>query len=156
MPAIRAALLSLLLALPAHAQDATTVTLTAPGVETVALTPESLAAMPMLDQQISFQSAKGPESAIYRGVLLWYVLSTSTSVEDDVKSSLRQTVLVSARDGHQVAFSVGEIAPEFGNTPVMLAVEQDGKPMADGLRVVVPGDTRGARNIRDVTAIELH
>ena len=63
---------------------------------------------------------------------------------------------MSARDGHQVAFSVGAIAPEFGNTPVMLAVEQDGKPMADGLRVVVPGDTRGARNIRDVTAIELH
>jgi hypothetical protein len=63
---------------------------------------------------------------------------------------------VTGRDGYQIAFSVGEIHPEFGNTPMMIATEVDGKPFADGLRIIVPGDKRGARNVRQVVKIELH
>lgn len=155
MTLLSAATLSLLIAAPALAQDATTVTLTAPGSQPVMLTPGTLATMPMHEQDISFES-HGGEKGHYKGVLLWDILTANSVVEDDIKSSLRNTVLVVARDGHQVAFSIGDLAPDFGNDPVMLAVQQDGKALDQGLRVVVPGDRRGARNIRDVTRIELH
>lgn len=153
---LRTVALSLLLAVPAAGQDAApdTVTLTGPGIQPVTLDPAALAVMPMLEQDISFES-HGGEKGHYKGVLLWDILTAETGVEDDIKTSLRNTVLVTARDGHQVAWSIGDLAPDFGNDPVMLAVEQDGKPLDKGLRMVVPGDKRGARNIRDVTRIEL-
>ena len=68
---------------------------------------------------------------------------------------LEKTFLVSAKDGYQIAFSIGEIHPEFGNTPLILATEVDGKPLEGGWRIVVPGDKRGARAIHDITKIEL-
>lgn len=132
----------------------TTVTFRASGQPSVTLTPDTLAAMPMRDQTISFAS-HGGETGQYRGVLLWDILTAHTDVERDIKTALRDIILVTARDGHQIAYSVGDIAPDFGNNPVMLAVERDGSAMDQGLRMVVPGDTRGARNIRDVTRIEL-
>ena len=135
-------------------EDEKAATFRAAGQAAVTLTPETLAALPMLDQQISFAS-HGGETGQYRGVLLWDILTANTPVAEDVKTALRDTVLVTARDGHQVAYSVGDLAPDFGNSPVMLAVERDGAALDQGLRMVVPGDTRGARNIRDVTRIEL-
>lgn len=143
---------------PAAVPDAppapTTIMLHAAGQPAVTVTPETLATLPMLDQRISFES-HGGETGDYRGVLLWDLLAANTAVEEDVKTALRDTVLVTARDGHQVAWAIGDLAPDFGNSPVMLAVERDGAALDQGLRMVVPGDRRGARNIRDVVRIEL-
>lgn len=132
----------------------TAVTLTGTDDPPVTLTPEVLAAMPVREQDVGFQSSKGPEHGHYAGVLLWDILAAHSRIAEDVKPALRRTILVTAADGHQVAYSVGEIAPDFGATPVMLSFQRDGAPM-EGLRMVVPGDTRGARNIRDVVLIEL-
>lgn len=163
MTFLRAFALATLLAAPALAvaQDTaaapegpTSITFRAAGQAAVTLTPDTLALMPMLEQEISFAS-HGGETGQYRGVLLWDILTANTGVENDIKTALRDMVLVTARDGHQVAWSIGDLAPDFGNNPVMLAVERDGAKLDQGLRMVVPGDTRGARNIRDVTRIEL-
>ena len=51
-------------------------------------------------------------------------------------------------------FSLGEIAPVFDATPVMLAYEMTGAAIPDGLRMVVPGDMRGARHIKDVVTLD--
>lgn len=69
----------------------------------------------------------------------------------------RRTFLVTGRDGYAIAFSVGEISPDFGNTLIMVALSVDGKPLRadEGLRLMVPGDKRGARSVRDVVKIEL-
>ena len=75
-------------------------------------------------------------------------------VTEDHKSALRHVLLVSAGDGHQIAFSLGEIAPDFDATPVMLAYEMNGAAIPDGLRMVVPGDMRGARHIKDVVPLD--
>jgi hypothetical protein len=50
--------------------------------------------------------------------------------------------------------SIGEIDPNFGNAPVMLAYAQDGKPLPT-LRLVFPSDKHGARDVRDVLHIEV-
>ncbi len=87
-------------------------------------------------------------------MLLWDLLTARGIVTEDHKSALRHVLLVSAGDGHQIAFSLGEIAPDFGATPVMLAYEMNGAAIPDGLRMVVPGEMRGARHIKDVVTLD--
>jgi hypothetical protein len=52
---------------------------------------------------------------------------------------------------------MGEISPEFGNKAIMIADRVDGKVLTlqDGFRLIVPGDKRGARSVRDVAKIEV-
>jgi hypothetical protein len=55
-----------------------------------------------------------------------------------------------------VVISTGEIAPEFGGKPALLAYKQDGtEQLETGLRLVMPGDKRGGRNVRDVVSITI-
>lgn len=144
-----------------HAQDIaaakTEIELSGIGGATIVLTPESLRALPAIEQDVTFQTSKGPSTGRYKGVLFWDVLVANKAFADlEHNAELKDTFVVTGRDGYQIAFSVGEIHPEFGNTPMMIATEVDGKPFADGLRVIVPGDKRGARNVRQVVKIELH
>ena len=50
--------------------------------------------------------------------------------------------MVTGADGYQVALGWGELDPEFGAAPILLAYLSDGQPMGDkqGMaRLVVPG-----------------
>lgn len=122
----------------------------------VVLTRESLAALPQIERDVSFETSKGPSSGHYKGVLFWDVLEANRAFDGlEHNAELKKTFVVTGRDGYQIAFSVGEIHPDFGDTPMMVATEVDGQPFADGLRLVVPGDRRGARNVREIVAIDL-
>ena len=73
-------------------------------------------------------------------------------------AALRMLLVVAARDGYRVAFTLGEIDLKLGGKPVLLADRCDGKPLAaeDGpLRLVVPGEARAARSVRQVQAINV-
>lgn len=123
----------------------------------ISLTPAILSGLPAIEQDVTFKTSKGPSSGHYKGVLLWDVLKANRAFEGlGHNEELTRTFVVTGRDGYRIAFSVGEIHPEFGNTAMMIATEVDGKPFDDGLRVIVPGDQRGARNVREVVKIELH
>lgn len=144
-------LLALCLALPVHA--AQTAQLTVPDHPAETLDTASLAQLPATEVSSAFRSGKGIETGVYKGVLLWDLLKARGLV-DDPKAALRHTILIRAGDGHEVAFSVGEIAPEFGARPILVAYEMNGAPIPDGLRMVVPGDMRGARHIKDIVALD--
>jgi DMSO/TMAO reductase YedYZ molybdopterin-dependent catalytic subunit len=63
-----------------------------------------------------------------------------------------------APDGYQVLFALAEFDPAFSDRTILLADRRDGKPLnsREGpLRIVVPGDKRGARWIRGVTTLEV-
>lgn len=121
----------------------------------VSLTSEMLSALPAIERDVTFETSKGLSSGHYRGVLLWDVLQFLKAFEGlEHNGELRKTFVVQASDQYEIAFSVGEIHPQFGNTPVILVTHIDGKPIY-GLRLVVPGDKRGARAVRDVTSIEV-
>ena len=52
--------------------------------------------------------------------------------------------------------TLAEIDPEFEGKRVILAYWRDGQPLPGGeLRLVVPGDHRGGRSVREVVKIEL-
>ncbi len=97
--------------------------------------------------------------AIWEGVALADVLRTAGA---PLGERLRGRVLsayvrVTAVDGYRVVFSLAELDAAFGNNVVLLADRRDGKPLAgDGpYRLVVPGDKRAGRWLRNVAAIEL-
>lgn len=149
-------LLALFAAVPVLRAEEPAVALTGIGSGPIQLTPQSLAALPVAEREVAFETSKGPATRRYKGVLLWDVLQANKAL-DGLKPAeqLKKTFLVSARDGYQIAFSVGEIHPDFGNLPLLLVSAVDGKALDGGWRLVAPGDKRGARAVYEVVKIEL-
>ena len=72
--------------------------------------------------------------------------------------ALLMAVVVEARDGYRVAFTLGELDPLLGKAPVVLADRCNGAMLseADGpFRLAVEGDVRGARSVRQVISLRL-
>ncbi|HEY3682043.1 MAG TPA: hypothetical protein VGL93_03345 [Streptosporangiaceae bacterium] len=53
------------------------------------------------------------------------------------------------------ALSWGEIDPDFGATPALLAYTEDHKPLPRP-RLIVPGDLKGGRYVSNVATVSLH
>ena len=121
------------------------------------LTVDMLRKFPGERVEVSFQTGHGLEKSSYTGVLLWTLLGVAGGIDDPAKGAeLRHTISITGRDGYMIVISTGEIAPDFGGKPAMIAYERDGQELSDaGLRVVMPGDKHGGRYVRDVAQIEV-
>jgi DMSO/TMAO reductase YedYZ molybdopterin-dependent catalytic subunit len=118
------------------------------------VTADDLHPLPAVERRVTFATDHGPQTATYKGVLLWSLVARA-GVNDPAKwGELRHVAAITASDGYLVMISLGEIDPNFGNAPAMLAYERDGKPLA-ALRLVFPGDRHGARDVRGVVRIEI-
>jgi|GEM_PF-1570103 len=72
--------------------------------------------------------------------------------------ALATGVLAEASDGYQVLVAIAEFDPAFRETQALLADRVDGKPLLPHqgpLRLVVPGEGRGARSVRMLTALRV-
>ena len=118
---------------------------------------DALRKLPAERVEVAFQTGRGIERSTYTGVLLWTLLDKVGGIDDAAKGAeLRHTISITGRDGYLVVISTGEIAPDFGGKPAMVAYERDGEELGDqGLRVVMPGDKHGGRYVRDVIEIEV-
>lgn len=63
-------------------------------------------------------------------------------------------MLAGSGDGYQAVIAWGEIDPDFGNQPILVAYEQDGKPL-DGLQLIVPDDAHGGRYVSGLVNLSL-
>lgn len=117
----------------------------------------SIAALRPVEVSVSFATANGPEQGRFTGPLLWSVLDSSGMMPPGTpKSRLIHGIVVTGRDGYSVLLSFGEVDPGFEGKQVILATTVDGKPNdKDELRLIVPGDRHGARNVRDVVRIDV-
>jgi DMSO/TMAO reductase YedYZ molybdopterin-dependent catalytic subunit len=53
-------------------------------------------------------------------------------------------------------FGLAELGPQFANRPIQLANRMNGEALPDqGLRLIVPGEQRGGRSVRDVVRIDV-
>jgi hypothetical protein len=71
---------------------------------------------------------------------------------------LTEALLVEAADGYKVVFALAELDPEFATREIILADQRNGKPLdakQGPLRIVVPGDKRPARWVRQVTRLRI-
>jgi hypothetical protein len=161
--AISAALLFAGMALPASSLWAQTTSSAAPSIHLLIdgkapIVPDdaSLSALPPASVTAA---AHHEASSTWRGVALEDVLRKAgvPSGEQLRGHAMTTIVRVSASDHYQVVFSLAELDPTLGNALVILATTQDGHPLTkDGpFRLIVPGDKRPARWIRNVTTIEV-
>jgi DMSO/TMAO reductase YedYZ molybdopterin-dependent catalytic subunit len=119
------------------------------------LTAADVTQLPSVDVHVSFDTEHGPRQATFSGPLLWTVLDRAHAIDPGKpRDAVRQTIVLTGQDGYTAVLALGEIAPAFENKQVIVAVRMDNEPLAGGhLRVVVPGDTRGGRSVRDVVRI---
>lgn len=110
-----------------------------------------------ITQTIGFMTEHGERQAEWTGPLLWDVLMDSDAIEG-VKPAeqVRLVVRITGADGYNAVVALGEIAPEFAGRSIQIADHMNGAPIPDHkLRLVVPGDKRGGRSVRDVIRIEI-
>jgi ABC-type molybdate transport system substrate-binding protein len=110
-----------------------------------------------LTETVSFMTEHGDLQVEWTGPSLWDVL-TASGVLDGVKPSdqVRLAARITGADGYTAIVALGEIAPQFAGRPVQIADHMNGQPIPDHrLRLVVPGDKRGDRSVRDVVRIDV-
>ena len=138
------------------AQAPQTLHVTVEGQPTITLDRASLAAMPHVN--VTTPAIHHQPAARWQGVALSEVLrrAGAPAGESLRGRALTTVVRVTAADRYQVVFSLGELDPSLGHEEAIVADTQDGHPLqADGpFRLIVPGDNRPARWVRNVVAIE--
>jgi len=118
---------------------------------------ERMAALKPITQNIAFMTDHGEQQTEWTGPLLWDVLVASGAIES-IKpgEQVRLTVRVTGADGYSAVIALAEIAPQFAGRPIQLADHMDGALLPDhALCLIVPGDRRGGRSVRDVIRIDI-
>ena len=117
------------------------------------LSMEGLAALPAIEVQ---SARDGGALATYAGPLLWPLLSKASLVDGPGRGAhLQHVFFARGADGYTVAVAIGEIDPGFEGKPAIIATKQDGTSLA-APRLVIPGDHKAGRAVRDLVAIEVH
>lgn len=131
-----------------------------PGPVSVDLLPFERAALKAMDQA-EVRVAEDGKTVVYAGVPLAAILAKKAK-DSGTMSGLRTlsdaVILVRGADGYQAAVSAAAVAMDTRGERFLLAIHRDGKPLGDSqgpVRLIVPGDPRHARWVKDVAAIRL-
>jgi ABC-type molybdate transport system substrate-binding protein len=121
------------------------------------LSPVAIASLKPTTQRVAFQTGHGEEAADWTGPLLWDVLIAAKAVNPGQPSDpIRSIVHVTGADGYVASFSLAEMAPQFAGRPIQLATTMNNTALPNqALRLVVPGERRAARSVRDVVRIDI-
>ena len=100
------------------------------------------------------------KSVSFEGVPLRMVLEKAGLVFDNSMHSKRLTsyLLVNAADGYRVIFALPELDPGFTDRVILLADRADGHALDSKqgpFRIVVPGEKRMARWVRQVVGLKV-
>lgn len=98
--------------------------------------------------------------ATFEGVLLTDVLAKVALPTGEKFHSTAATyfLLVEAKDGYRAVFAWAELDSTFMDKAVYVVTRRDGKPLTDKdgpFQLVAPGEKRGARWVRQVTALRI-
>jgi molybdate transport system substrate-binding protein len=118
---------------------------------------DRIAALKSITQNVAFATDHGEQQSEWAGPLLWDVLGASSAIAS-IKpgEQVRLTVRVTGADGYSAVLALAEIAPQFAGRPIQLADRMNGVPLPDhSLRLIIPGDRRGGRSVRDVIRIDI-
>jgi DMSO/TMAO reductase YedYZ molybdopterin-dependent catalytic subunit len=123
----------------------------------VKLTASEFARLPR--QSVRGKDRDGKEVE-FEGVPLVEVLKTAgVKFGHDLRGpALANYLLVEAADGYRAVFALPELDPTFTDRVILLADRREGKPLGEKegpLRVVVPGEKRPSRWVRQVTGLKV-
>jgi hypothetical protein len=96
----------------------------------------------------------------YTGVSFWDLLNNVTGLQTDplVKNDLlAMYVVATGSDGYRTVFSLGELSPDFGNQPDLIAYAANGELLGDDgfARLVVPNDAKRGRYVSSLVSLEV-
>jgi DMSO/TMAO reductase YedYZ molybdopterin-dependent catalytic subunit len=137
-------------------QGPATLTVQGIGGKSVTLTAADLSNLP----QQTVKTTDHGTAVTFGGVLLTSVLA---KVELPVGEKFHTTsasyyLSVEARDGYRAVFAWAELDATFMDKAVFLVTTRDGKPLSDHdgpFQLVVPGEKKGSRWVRQVTALRI-
>jgi hypothetical protein len=116
---------------------------------------DSLKTMPRVTFTGEFHDGR---PARFDGVTIWQILQAA-GLPDTLRSGdLTSSVLVEAADGYRVLFALAEFDPAFRAEVPLLADLEAGEPIAERfgpLQVIVPGELRQARWVRQVECLRV-
>ncbi len=127
------------------------------------ITPETLCKLNQSTTETATYLAGGtPVTDTYTGVSLWTLIQDAGLLTDpSVKNDLLGFVVVATgSDGYRAIISLGEIAPNFGNQPDLVAYKDTGGQLGPGgsdgaLRLIVPGDVAGGRYVSNLVSLQV-
>lgn len=135
-----------------------TITVSGGVTTTLSLTLSSLQAFMPHAASVTYTSGATSVTDTYTGALLWDVLTAAgvmldPTIKNDV---LRKLVAATGTDGYQADFALGELSPNFGNAPILVAYADTAGQIAGGAgfaRLVVPGDVAGGRYVSNLDSL---
>ena len=114
-----------------------------------------LQSLPSITVEVPDTPAAGVRRTAMSGPALWPLLQEAGPVNEPGRATQhRHTLFAQGRDGYAVAVAFGELDPYLGGKQVLIAVTEDGHPLA-APRLIVPGDAHAARSVRDLVLIEV-
>ncbi len=121
------------------------------------LPPDRLVALKPYTQKIAPAPGHGDAASEWTGPLLWDVLTAAGAIDPAKPAEqVHLTVRVTGADGYIAVIAVAELSPEFAARPIQLATHLNGTAVPAGsLRLVVPGEKRAGRSVRDVVRIDV-
>jgi DMSO/TMAO reductase YedYZ molybdopterin-dependent catalytic subunit len=119
----------------------------------------SVAGLAKLPQQTVKTTDHGA-SVTFQGVLLRDALANVglPSGEKFHSTAASYYVVVEGKDGYRAAFAWAELDSTFMDKAVYLATKRDGKPLPENagpVQLVVPGEKRAARWVRQATTVRI-
>lgn len=118
----------------------------------------ALAAMPRAEVRVKDRAGN---DAVYAGVPLRDLLRRAGAPVGDNQMrgpNLALYLVVGARDGYRVVFSLAECDADLAEHDVLVADRHDGKPLTETegpLRVIVPGEKKQARWVRQLVSLRV-
>jgi len=111
-------------------------------------------------RDVTLPDAGDGVTVTFTGALLWDVLNAAEPNLNPNQPSdeLSLYLVISTTDGKQVVISWGEIDPDFGDAPILLAYAENGTPIIDdegAIRLIVPTDSSDGRSVSGVRNISL-
>jgi len=137
-------------------QPANTLSVRGVGGSAATLSAADLAKLP----QQTVKTMDHGTSVTFEGVLLSDILAKiDTPAGEKFHSTAASYYLVAgARDNYKAVFAWAELDPSFMEKAVYVVTKRDGKPLSekDGpFELIAPGEKRGARWVRQVTALTI-
>jgi hypothetical protein len=131
-----------------------------PGPVAVDLLPFDRAALKEMDQ-VEVRVSEEGRMIVYAGVPLAAILAKKAK-DSGTMAGLRTlsdaVLLVRGADGYQAAVSAAAVAMDTKGERFLLAIRRDGMPLGESqgpVRLIVSGDPKHARWVKDVAAIRL-
>jgi hypothetical protein len=107
--------------------------------------------------RVQVRATEHGKTSTFDGVSLQSVLVAAGVRMDSLRGpALTDVAVVEARDAYRAVFTLAELARDLGGVTVIVADRRDGVPLGaiEGpLRLVVPGDGRASRWVRQLRSI---